>query len=93
MSTDPKFPLGETLNRPKIPDLVPVPGRPGWWRDKKGVEHYVEPVKPPVWAPLCVPRAGLSPAVLHAAAAVKRSTLNQLAECWRARNATEQGGE
>lgn len=91
MSADPKFPLGEPINRPKPTDLVPVPGRPGWFRDKKGVEQYVEPVKPPVWSSPIMCAAGLSPAVIHAAAAVRRTTLARLGECWRARCAAEKG--
>lgn len=26
--------------------VTPIAGRPNWWRDAKGAEHYVEPRKP-----------------------------------------------
>lgn len=26
--------------------MTPIAGRPNWWRDSNGVEHYVEPPRP-----------------------------------------------
>jgi hypothetical protein len=43
---DPRFPLGVPVNRRNPKDLTPVSGRPGWWKDRHGVERYIEPVKP-----------------------------------------------
>jgi hypothetical protein len=52
--------------------LEPIKDRPGWYRNARtGAEKYIEPTKPPIWtAPIMCAR--LSPAVLHAAAAVQR---------------------
>lgn len=44
--SDPRFPLGVPTNRPNPADPTPVAGRPGWWRDKHGVERYIEQKKP-----------------------------------------------
>ncbi len=45
------FPLGVPINRPPAPGLVPVPGRPGWWRNpRSGTEQYIEPPKKTVIA-------------------------------------------
>jgi hypothetical protein len=44
------FPFGKPVNRRQEPDLLPVEGRPNWWKNKQGVERYVEPPKPePDW--------------------------------------------
>jgi hypothetical protein len=38
------FPFGVPINRPlPKPGMTPVAGRPNWFKDKNGVEHYVEP--------------------------------------------------
>lgn len=44
---DPRFPLG-TPQRPTEPDLVPVPGRPNWYRHRYGSGEpiYREPPRP-----------------------------------------------
>ena len=89
---DERYPLGAPLNRQDPPKLKEIPGRPGWWVDAKGNEKYVEPPRPPLPYAICA-RTGLSPAVLHAAAAVRRTQLDQLGACWRARDAAERGGE
>ena len=41
-ATDPRFPLGKPLNRSIEPSMRPIPGRPNWYVDVRGVEHYVE---------------------------------------------------
>lgn len=47
MSEAEKFPFGIPCNRPQPKaELAPVPGRPGWWRDRAGVERYIEPPRP-----------------------------------------------
>ena len=47
--SEPSFPLGTPVNRPPAPaELTPIPGRPNWFKDRQGVEHYVEPARP-VW--------------------------------------------
>lgn len=44
------FPLGRPTNRPEAQELTPIPGRPNWFRNRKGEEVYVEPPKPrPTW--------------------------------------------
>ena len=48
---DQKFPFGTPVNRPPAPGPRPIPGRPNWVRDEKGIERYVEPVRPPIWCP------------------------------------------
>jgi hypothetical protein len=48
----------------------PVPGRPNWFYGPKDVPYYVEPERKQD-TPMMM-RSGLSPAVLHAAAAVLR---------------------
>lgn len=40
---DPRFPLGTPINRKRVPAWVRVAGRPNWWRDPDGVEHFVDP--------------------------------------------------
>ena len=46
---DPRFPLGTPLNRPTAPSMRPISGRPNWFIDSRGVEHYVErPAPQPV---------------------------------------------
>lgn len=43
-----RFPLGVPVNRPATTNpLRPVPGRPNWWVDAKGVERYIEPKERP----------------------------------------------
>jgi hypothetical protein len=42
---DPRFPLGIPLNRVARPPLRPIPGRPNWFVDSRGVERYVEPTR------------------------------------------------
>lgn len=44
----PSFPLGIPLNRPAEASLRPIPGRPNWFVDSHGVEHYVEPARPTI---------------------------------------------
>jgi len=47
---DERFPLGAPVNRPAPPDLVPIPNRPNWFRDRRtGREVYAEPPKQPGW--------------------------------------------
>jgi hypothetical protein len=41
-STNSRFPLGAPVNRPAKPALRPVAGRPNWFVDSRGVEHYIE---------------------------------------------------
>lgn len=58
-SDDPRFPypFGVPKNRKPEPGLIPVEGRPGWWRDPKtGVEKYIEPPRP---------EAGQAPAISY----------------------------
>lgn len=47
-----KFPFGVPVNRP-VPkaELTPVPGRPNWYKDKAGVERYVEHLGEPKLQP------------------------------------------
>lgn len=41
------FPLGAPTNRkPEPPAERPIPGRPGWYTDRAGVEHYRQPPGP-----------------------------------------------
>lgn len=40
------FPLGEPINRKPVPDWTPIANRPGWWKDRKGTEKYIEPPRP-----------------------------------------------
>lgn len=42
------FPFGVPVNRQKPKSMTPVTGRPNWFRDKDGVERYVEPPRPVV---------------------------------------------
>jgi hypothetical protein len=42
---DARFPLGTPLNRPPESSLRPIPGRPNWFVDSRGIEHYVEPTR------------------------------------------------
>lgn len=47
--TSASFPLGVPTNRElpgTPPKLVPIDGRPNWFRDTKGHEIYREPPKP-----------------------------------------------
>ena len=47
MTPDPRWPLGEPLNRAQPPKAVPAPGRPNWFTDGKGgAPFYVDPAKP-----------------------------------------------
>lgn len=93
--SDPRYPMGAPLNRQDAPTFKPSARGPGWFIDAKGHEKYVEPPKPPLPYAICAKdvATGLSPAVLHAAAAVTRARLDQLAACWRARSAAERGVE
>lgn len=51
MDYDPRFPLGTPLNRKPPPAETPIAGRPGWWLDRNGVPHFVQPVSDPERAP------------------------------------------
>ena len=42
-----RWPLGKPVNRKESPSLIPIKGRPNWFRDRNGREVYVEPPKPP----------------------------------------------
>ena len=42
---DPRFPLGTPLNRVAKSPLRPIPNRPNWFVDSRGVERYVEPTR------------------------------------------------
>jgi hypothetical protein len=44
MTMDKRFPFGAPTNRKATaPELTPIPGRPNWFIDKRGQEHYREP--------------------------------------------------
>lgn len=53
--TEPRFPLGEPVNRKPTPGLTLITGRPNWYQPRSGEPVYIEPAKPPVvlqpWAP------------------------------------------
>ena len=61
-NANPRFPLGVPVNRATgSPSLRPIPGRPNWYVDARGVEHYVEPGAPlpgPASASVTPPRRG-----------------------------------
>lgn len=40
------YPLGVPVNRrsQEVPP-VPIAGRPGWWRDSKGKEYFLDPLQ------------------------------------------------
>lgn len=43
-----RFPLGKPINRKTEPDLTPQTGRPGWFRDRKNLEVFIDPGSKPI---------------------------------------------
>lgn len=41
-AADSRFPLGKPINRRTPQPLRPIPGRPNWFVDSRGIERYLE---------------------------------------------------